>query len=161
MPPSFKLKFQTSTQMLIHGNVVFPFLRLQWQYLLQQEISNLTFNPLTPKIWLLILPSSCCTFPCSYENLVLDQDSILYLISLNILITCLLNKVRMLWGEVSCWSLLGVKGLILFSSVLCIFHYTISSFWIIFGQIFLSLVYCNFVLVARLKKHNVNFNLDP
>ena len=62
--PSFKLKFQMSTQMLIHGNVVFPFLRLQWQYLLQQEISNLTFNPLTPKIWLLILPSSCCTFPC-------------------------------------------------------------------------------------------------
>ena len=30
---------------------------------------------------------------------MLDQDSILYLISLNILITCLLNKVRISYGE--------------------------------------------------------------
>ena len=34
----------------------------------------------------------------SYENLVLDQDSSFYLISLNILITCLLNIVWILKG---------------------------------------------------------------
>ena len=38
------------------------------------------------KIWLLILPSSCYTFPC---KLVLDQDNF-KMISLSILITCLL-----------------------------------------------------------------------
>ena len=42
---------------------------------------------------------------------MLDQDNNFYLISLNILVTCLLDNVRILWGEVSCWSLLGVKGL--------------------------------------------------
>ena len=42
---------------------------------------------------------------------MLDQDNNLYLISLNILITCLLDNVRILLGEVSCWSLLGIKGL--------------------------------------------------
>ena len=42
---------------------------------------------------------------------MLDQDNNFYLISLNLLVTCLLDNVRILWGEVSCWSLLGVKGL--------------------------------------------------
>ena len=42
---------------------------------------------------------------------MLDQDSNFYQISLNILVTCLLDNVRILWGEVSCWSLLGVNGL--------------------------------------------------
>ena len=42
---------------------------------------------------------------------MLDQDNNLYLISLNILITCLLDNVRILLGEVSCWSLLGIEGL--------------------------------------------------
>ena len=42
---------------------------------------------------------------------MLDQDNNFYLISLNILVACLLDNVRILWGEVSCWSLLGVKGL--------------------------------------------------
>ena len=32
-------------------------------------------------------------------------------ISLYILITCLQDNVKMLWEEVLCWSLLGVKGL--------------------------------------------------
>ena len=47
-------------------------------------------NPLTPKIVLLLLPSSCYTFPwkISNKNLVLNQDNDSYLISLNILITC-------------------------------------------------------------------------
>ena len=39
-----------------------------------------------------------------------DQDNF-YLISLNILITCLLDNVRISWREVTCQSLLEVKGL--------------------------------------------------
>ena len=42
---------------------------------------------------------------------MLDQDSSFFLISPNILIICFLNIVWILWGEVSCWSLLGFKGL--------------------------------------------------
>ena len=33
-------------------------------------------------------------------------------VSLNILITCLLDDIRIFWGEVSCWSFLRVKELI-------------------------------------------------
>ena len=64
-------------------------------------------------IWLLILPSSCYTFPFKlvFETLVLNQDSSFYLTSFNILITCLLNNIWILKGEVSCESLLGVKRL--------------------------------------------------
>ena len=40
-----------------------------------------------------------------------DEDSSFNLISLNILITCLLDNVRLLKGEVSFLSLLRVKGL--------------------------------------------------
>ena len=46
-----------------------------------------------------------------YKNLVLDQDDNFNLISLSILITCLLDNVWILWGEVTSQSLLGVKGL--------------------------------------------------
>ena len=42
---------------------------------------------------------------------MLDQDNNFYLISLNILISCLQDNIRTLSGEISCWSLLGVKGL--------------------------------------------------
>ena len=42
---------------------------------------------------------------------MLDQDNNYYLISLNILITCLLDNVRILLKEVTCLSLLGVKEL--------------------------------------------------
>ena len=42
---------------------------------------------------------------------MLDQDNNFYLISWNMLISCLLDNVRILLGEVSCWSLLGVQGL--------------------------------------------------
>ena len=42
---------------------------------------------------------------------MLDQDSSFYLRSSNILFTCLLNNVWITQGEVSCLSLLGVKGL--------------------------------------------------
>ena len=46
-------------------------------------------SPRTHKIWLLILPSGCGTFPCKlvFENFVSDQDNKLYLISLSILIS--------------------------------------------------------------------------
>ena len=45
---------------------------------------------------------------------MLDQGNNFYLISLHILIRCFLYNVRLLQREVSCWSLLGVKGLIRF-----------------------------------------------
>ena len=59
------------------------------------KICNLDYL-LTPKIWLLILPSSCYTFLyklvtriwCSIETIIM-----LWLISLNILTTCLLSNV--------------------------------------------------------------------
>ena len=54
-----------------------------------------------------------CSKSWSY-NLVLDQGNNFYLISLNIFISCLLFNVGISQGEVSCWSLLGVKGLIRF-----------------------------------------------
>ena len=47
------------------------------------EVYPNSVNPLTPKIWLLILSSNCYTFSCkliAYKNLVLDQDNF-YLIS--------------------------------------------------------------------------------
>ena len=43
---------------------------------------------------------------------MLDRDNILYLMNLSILTTCLLDNLWILWGEVKCLSLLGVKGLI-------------------------------------------------
>ena len=55
------------------------------------------FNPLTPKIRLSTLPSSCYTFP--YR--LFDQDKNPYLTSLSIFITCLLNNARILQGEVT------------------------------------------------------------
>ena len=54
------------------------------------------FNPLTPKIRLSTLPSSCYTFPCKS----FDQDKNPYLTSLSISITCLLNNARILQEEV-------------------------------------------------------------
>ena len=51
---------------------------------------------------LLILPLAATHFPViSYETLVLDQVNNLSLISLNILITCLLDDVWILQGEVT------------------------------------------------------------
>lgn len=43
---------------------------------------------------------------------MLEPDNNSYLISLNILITCLQTYVRLLQGEVTSLSLLGVKGFI-------------------------------------------------
>ena len=61
-----------------------------------------------------------------FENLVLDQDNNFYLISLSILITCLLDNLWILLGEVTCKSFLGVEGL---NSI----HNLIFRNWIISG----------------------------
>ena len=42
---------------------------------------------------------------------MLDHDNNFYLISLSIPITCLLDNIQILKGEVTCWSLVGVEGL--------------------------------------------------
>ena len=42
---------------------------------------------------------------------MLDQNNNFYLISLSILITCLLDNIWILLGEVTCLSLIEVKGL--------------------------------------------------
>ena len=47
----------------------------------------------------------------SSENLVLDKLIIPYLIFFFIIITCLLDLVLILWGEILSWSLMGVKEL--------------------------------------------------
>ena len=62
---------------------------------------------------------SYITYSVSFENLVLNQTispSWFFLI----LITCLLNNVMILQGEITYWSLLGVKGIftVIFSSLL-------------------------------------------
>ena len=59
------------------------------------------------KFWLFIPPLSKLVT----RNLVLDQDKNFYLMSLNFLITCLLDKVWRWQEEVTCESLLGVRGL--------------------------------------------------
>ena len=53
-------------------------------------------------LWLLHI-----SLKLSYENLVLDQDNNFYLISLSILITCLLEKIRLSLREVTRQSLGG------------------------------------------------------
>ena len=56
-------------------------------------------------VLLLILSSSCDSFPYRIEKLVLNQDSSFFLISWNILITCLLN------GYVNhFWEFMGKSG---------------------------------------------------
>ena len=42
---------------------------------------------------------------------MLDQENNFYLTHLNVLITCLLDGGLILYGEVTCQSLLGVTGL--------------------------------------------------
>ena len=46
----------------------------------------------------------------SYENLVLDQDNNLYLISFSILIAFLLDNEWILWEEVTYQLLLGINS---------------------------------------------------
>lgn len=80
-------------------------------FLSRHKFLSVKFNTFTPKIWLFILLSSCCCCKKSnYQNLVLNQDNEFYLISLSTLITRLLENVWLLYGEVTCSSLVGVKG---------------------------------------------------
>ena len=76
-------------------------------------VFSLAPKPLPPRIRLLILLSSCCTFRCKLvaRILFLDQDNHIYLIHLSILMTCLLDSGWILKGEDTCEPLLGVKGL--------------------------------------------------
>ena len=59
-----------------------------------KEVTNSRVNPnfTTPR-------SSPSSLTPSYENLVLIQDKNSYLISFNILITCLLYNIWAFWGE--------------------------------------------------------------
>ena len=72
-------------------------------------------NPLTPKDLTVNSPLYLLhiSLQNSYKNLVLDQDNDLNLDGLSILITCLLDNVWILEGEIECEPFLGVKGLIL------------------------------------------------
>ena len=90
--------------------------------------SNSLFSPL----------AATHSLKVSCKNLVLNQDKNLYLIYLSILITCLLDSGWILKGEVTCESLLGVKGLNLCSErrflylqlvVISVDHFMISSGW--------------------------------
>ena len=66
--------------------------------------------------------SSC---DVSLENLVLDQLIIPQMIFFFILITCLLDFVLILSGEILSWSLMGVKGLTPKSDLHLIYPYNI------------------------------------
>ena len=50
------------------------------------------------------------SYGVSSENVVLDQLILPKLIFFFILITCLLDIVLILYGEILSWSLMGVKG---------------------------------------------------
>ena len=57
------------------------------------DFDDRPLNPVIPKIWLLIVLSLLyISMQISNKNLVLDQDNF-HLISLNILMTCLLDNV--------------------------------------------------------------------
>ena len=58
---------------------------------------------MTPKFWLSIFLSSCYIFP--------RQIKISCIWCVSLLVTCLLENIWKLRGEVTCWTLLGVKRL--------------------------------------------------
>ena len=77
----------------------------------------------------LILPDQICNSPycqpynshtVSSENLVLDQLIIPILIFFFIFITCLVDIVLILLGEILSWSLMGVRGLTVIK--ICVLH---------------------------------------
>ena len=71
------------------------------------------FNPLTPKISWVILLSVCPTiYVVSLENLELDQPIIPLSIFFFILVTCLLDILLIMQGEILSRSLARHKGLI-------------------------------------------------
>ena len=73
---------------------------------------------------------------------MLNQDDNFYLISSSILITCMLDGLWIFWGEVTCQSLLGVKGLRAGNDFLRTYPYVheLAVYWnpmLIFSLIFL------------------------
>ena len=54
---------------------------------------------------------------CSWENLFKQQDSFSLVIISLILVTCTCYNALMWWGEIWCWSLLGLKGLMYCSTI--------------------------------------------
>ena len=65
------------------------------------SLSLIYINPLIPRISLVILLTAC------YTVLVISPLTNIFFI----LITCLLDIVLILLGEIMSWSLIGVKGL--------------------------------------------------
>ena len=78
-------------------------------------------NPLSPSIQIQILQTDLHTFPLriSCENLIKYQGIFSFVIIFYILTTLSLDNVWTLLGENCCWSLLGLKGLILFIIQCC------------------------------------------
>ena len=76
----------------------------------EKALGPFFFNPFNSQdlvsISLYYLPYSSCDV--SSKNLVLDQLIISYVIFYFILITCLLDIVLILWGEILSWSLMEV-----------------------------------------------------
>lgn len=58
---------------------------------------------------------------------MLNQDNKFYLRSWSILIIYPVDNVRILWGDVSCWSRLGVKGLKLNRLMFSVYYKWIST----------------------------------
>ena len=86
-------------------------------------IHNVHFNPFklrSPNIHIQILLTDLHTFShsISWENLLRDQSNFPLLIILLILITFSLDYLLILWGEIWCWALLGLKGLTLLGAAL-------------------------------------------
>ena len=77
------------------------------------SLVSLTLYLFNPQCLIVNSPSGCYKFPCKLDTriLVLVEGNNFYPISMGILLTCLLDNVWILQGEVNCWSLLGVKGL--------------------------------------------------
>ena len=94
-PYTLKLPWVTKTEFLLT-------ISIQYKICMIDNKENYKFDlgvkGLTPKFWLFIPPLSKLVT----RNLVLDQDKNFYLMSLNFLITCLLDKVWRWQEEVTC-----------------------------------------------------------
>ena len=94
-PFTLKLPWVTKTEFLLT-------ISIQYKICMIDNKENYKFDlgvkELTPKFWLFIPPLS----ELVTRNLVLDQDKNFYLMSLNVLITCLLDKVWRWQEEVTC-----------------------------------------------------------
>ena len=76
------------------------------------------FNPLSANIYKQILLTDPHTFSycISWENLLKDVNNFPLMIIFLILVTFSAGYVLLLFGEIWCWSLLALKGLIVLQS---------------------------------------------